>query len=137
MAVAPEVLEAGAGAAREAAAWRAISSASGQVPRAAGGARRAARGAVSSVSSPSAAAQTITKLIWAIALGLIALQVAAEATGQQWAFSLPGRGQKPSKQPYRPLYGPQAASAMPGVIPSSTSTSALIGGAAAGALLTP
>lgn len=128
MAVAPEVLEAGAGAEEGAAAgargaesqsqggpWQAVSQASGQLRRTPG----AARAAYASVSSPSAAAATVTKLIWAVALGLIVLEIAAQATGQTWSFSLDGfaRGQRPQKGAYLPLYAGQAsaASALPGV----------------------
>lgn len=127
MAVAPEALEAAeAAGSGEAAPWRAISRGSGRVPG-------AARTAVRSVSSPSATAQTITKLLWAVAMGLIALQVAAEATGQRWSFSLPGSGQKPSKQAYVPLYPGQPAAAMPGVFGSPSSPAS----APSGTLSTP
>lgn len=119
MAVAPEVLEEGA-------AWRAASRASGQVRRA----PAAAQKAYGAVSSPSAAAQTITKLLWAIAVGLIALQVAAEATGQRWSFALPGgTGKHPVKEAYVPLYSGQASAAMPGVFgPAGASTSTQLSG---------
>src|ERR1700730_15848739 len=97
--------------------------------RAAGAARSsagaAARGGASglsslgsSVSRPSSAADTITKLVWAAALGLIVLEVASEATGQFWDFRLPAAGSL-TKSPYSPLYAGQAlsqpGSAMPGV----------------------
>lgn len=104
--------------------------------RAASGAASAARSGGgglrslgSSVSSPGGTAQTLTKLIWAAALGLIVLEVAAEATGQQWSFKLPAAGSL-TKQPYQPLYAGQSvgsttAGAMPGIfgsVPSSTLT---------------
>lgn len=77
------------------------------------------RAAYSRVSSPSAAAQTVTKLIWALALGLIALEIAAQATGQTWSLAIPNLGaQPPQKGAYLPLYAGQtspAAAAMPGV----------------------
>lgn len=123
MAVAAEALEGGAagaeGGARAATepgpGWQAVSRASGQLRRAPG----AARSAIGSVSSPSAAAQTVTKLIWAIAVGLIVLEIAAQATGQQWSFALPSLGaQAPQKSAYQPLYAGQtapASSALPGV----------------------
>lgn len=119
MAVAPELLEEGAAGAESGAAdadepgpFRAVSRASGGLRRA----PAAARTAYGSVSSPSATAQTITKLLWAVAVGLIALEIAAEATGQHWAFNLPGIGRGPApKQPYVPLYAGQPA--FPGVMP--------------------
>jgi hypothetical protein len=95
--------------------------------RAGSGAVSAARSGQSGLSSlgrhagtPGQAAQTITRLVWAIALGLIALEVASEATGQFWNFNLKGPGLQ--KQPYQPLYPSQAslegsplpASALPG-----------------------
>jgi hypothetical protein len=69
------------------------------------------------VATPSATAQTVTKLIWAAALGLIVLEIASLATGQFWSFNLPGlrRGPAP-KAPYVPLYpGQDVGAAMPGV----------------------
>jgi hypothetical protein len=76
------------------------------------------------VSSPSMAAQTVTKLLWAVAVFLIVLEIAASATGQRWSFSLPGTAATPTK-PYVPLYQGQAlptaaaaqsvAASMPGV----------------------
>lgn len=73
------------------------------------------------MSSPSATAQTITKLLWAVAFGLIVLEIAAQATGQTWAFNLPGIGRGPApKQPYAPLYAGQepaaAAAAFTGAV---------------------
>lgn len=71
-------------------------------------------------SGSSPAAKTATKLIWAVAIGLIVLQIASEATGRYWSFQLPGLngGTKPQPQPYQPLYaGQQISGAMPGVIP--------------------
>ena len=126
MAVAPEVLEgaegAAAGAQESAAAatrpgggWQALSQTSGHLRRV----PAAARAAFGPVSSPSATAQTITKLIWAVAVGLIVLEVAAQATGQTWSFSLPGTSGKPRKGGYLPLYAGQqspAAAALPGVL---------------------
>ena len=84
----------------EAAPWRAVSSGTGSV-----------RGAASAAwnASPSGAARTVTRLVWAVALGLIALQILAEATGQFWSFSLPTKGGKAAKQPYQPLYQGQQA----------------------------
>lgn len=116
---------AGAAAARtEEAPWRAISSASGHAPAAG---RRAASGAVAgyrSVSTPSATARTITKLLWATTLGLIVLEIAAQATGQTWSFNLPAVGKgKPAKSPYQPLYQQSSQSALvfTGVLPQQTS----------------
>lgn len=57
------------------------------------------------MSSPSAASQTLTRIIWAVALGLIVLEVASEATGQFWDFKL--NGPALNKQPYVPLYAGQ------------------------------
>ncbi|OLE23433.1 MAG: hypothetical protein AUG49_15980 [Catenulispora sp. 13_1_20CM_3_70_7] len=126
MAVAPEALEAvapdalGTGS-QEAGVFRGISAGSGQLRRAPGAARRGLATANRYAGSPSAAAATVTKLIWAIALGLIALQVAAEATGQRWSFALPSVGHGPApKQPYAPLYTGQAAAAMPAVFGGAT-----------------
>lgn len=84
----------------EAPAWQAVSSGTGSV-----------RGAASAAwnATPSGAARTVTRLVWAVALGLIALQVLAEATGQFWSFSLPTTGAKATKQPYQPLYQGQPA----------------------------
>lgn len=155
MAVAPELLEAAAsegsagaeGAAgtsagraaqprQEGAVAQGLSRASGQVRR-----LPSAAGAVyGQVSTPSRAAQTLTKVIWAVALGLIVLQVAAEATGQQWSFALPGTGRPTPKQPYVPLYGPQAAQAsMPGVLgaPSAPAAAAAVQGPPVGGPLSP
>lgn len=112
--------EAAAGSAsrREAAPFRAVSRASGQ---AAPAAVRTAQGVRSAVGTPSRAAQTVTKLIWAVAVGLVVLQVASEATGQYWSFALPKSGaKKPTKAPYAPLYPGQVAAAMPGVFTGST-----------------
>lgn len=110
--------------------WQAVSRASGQLRRA----PAAAYGGYQSLSTPSQAAQTITKLIWAVALGLIVLEVAAQATGQTWSFALPGRGPKPAKQPYQPLYAGQATvtAAMPGVLPSTVGNTAPIAGQVVG-----
>jgi hypothetical protein len=81
----------------EAAPWQAVSAGTGHV-----------RGAASAAwnATPSGASRTVTRLIWAVALGLIALQVLSEATGQFWSFSLPSKG-KATKQPYLPLYSGQ------------------------------
>jgi hypothetical protein len=81
----------------EPAPWQAVSAGTGHVR----GAARAAWNA-----TPSGASRTVTRLIWAVALGLIALQVLSEATGQFWSFSLPSKG-KATKQPYLPLYSGQ------------------------------
>jgi len=76
------------------------------------------RAAYGRVSSPSAAAQTITKLLWAVMVGLIVLEIAAEATGQYWSFNLPGAGRgAPAKSPYVPLYAGQTAAALPAAMP--------------------
>lgn len=99
----------------EASAFRAASAASGklrQLPS-------AAQSGYQKVSSPGRTAQTITKLIWAAALGLIVLQIAAEATGQQWGLNLgplgsSSSGQKFTKGSYRPLYGSKPARATGG-----------------------
>lgn len=112
MAVAPEVLE---GAEEgEAAATRAPR------PSSSGGDwLNTGRAAYSHVSSPSAAAGTITKLIWAAALGLIALEIAAQATGQTWSLAL-GKGvqaQPPPKGAYQPLYAGQTSMALPSAMP--------------------
>lgn len=123
MAVAPELLEEGAAGAESGAeeatepggGWRAVSQASGQLRRAPG----AARSVYGSVSTPSAAAQTVTKLLWAVALGLIVLEIAAQATGQTWSFSLPNpSAQKPQKGAYVPLYAGQqsVAEAFPNIL---------------------
>lgn len=128
MAIAAEALEADT-AAPAARGWQAVSNASGQVRRV----PAAARGAYGHVSSPSATAQTITKLIWAAAVGLIVLQIAAEATGQQWGFQLPGQASKPTKQPYQPLYTGQVSSAMPGVMPAAVAAPASVTSALPGA----
>jgi hypothetical protein len=118
VAVAPEAIEAGA---QEAAVFRGISAGSAQLRRAPGAARRGLSGADRVAGSPSAAAQTITKLIWAVAMALIALEIAAEATGQKWSFALPSVGRGPApKQPYAPLYTGQAAAAMPAVFGGTT-----------------
>lgn len=124
MAVAPELLEEGAAGAEEGAGratepgggFQAISRASGQLRRAPG----ALRAGYDAVATPSATASTITKLMWAVALGLIVLEIAAQATGQTWSFSIPRQGGgKPQKEPYQPLYAGQhagaLAAAMPGV----------------------
>lgn len=118
--------EAGAGAgAEEGGAFRAISAASGQLRRVPGAARTAAGGAGRAYrklpsSGPSPAVRTITRLLWAVAAGLVVLEIAAQATGQQWSFNLQGFGlQHAPKQPYQPLYAGQPSlvqSAMPGVM---------------------
>jgi hypothetical protein len=127
MAVAVEALPAAAEAAEggaEAGASRAAAPAAVPRPRSSGGDwLNTGRAAYSRVSSPSAAAATITKLIWAVAVGLIVLEIAAEATGQRWSFSLPGVGRGPApRQPYEPLYSGQTAvqAAMPGVFAAPT-----------------
>lgn len=103
---------------QEAAPWRAISRASGYARPAAARTASAARSAASSVSTPSQAAQTVTRLIWAVALGLIVLQIAAEATGQQWSFNLPTTGAKQVKGSYRPLYGGASSTAIANPLPA-------------------
>lgn len=150
MAVAPELLEAGASGAESGAqaasepggGWQAVSRASGQLRRTPGAVRSAYQ---RNLSSPSAAAQTVTKLIWAVALGLIILEVAAQATGQTWSFALGQgvRGQKPQKQPYLPLYAGQqspASAAMPGVFSGPVTVQSLttnLSGRAGGNLAAP
>jgi len=120
MAVAAEALEEGASGAESAqgAATRTPALAVSR-PRSSGGDwLNTGRSALGRVSTPSAAAQTVTKLIWAVAVGLIVLEIAAEATGQRWSFSLPGVGRGPApQQAYEPLYSGQTAvqAAMPGV----------------------
>jgi hypothetical protein len=148
MAVAPELLEEGAAGAEggEAAAARAPAPTPSPRQRSSGGAKggkaaaarapaptpsprqrssggdwlRTGGAAYGSVSSPSAAAQTVTKILWAVAVGLVVLEIAAEATGQRWSFTLPGIGRGPApRSPYLPLYAGQtlpAASALPGVL---------------------
>ena len=118
MAVAPELLEEGAAAERSGQAAAAAGSA--RPARRSGGGGSSAIGAVNrAVGTPSAAAQTVTKLLWAVALGLIVLEVAAQATGQQWGLHLGqgATGTKPQKGAYLPLYAGQAsvAHALPGV----------------------
>jgi hypothetical protein len=55
------------------------------------------------------ATQLITRLTWGLALGLVALEIAAQATGQQWSWTLNGFGrQPPPVTPYRPLFGGSA-----------------------------
>lgn len=83
------------------------------------------RQAYGQVSSPSRTAQTLTRLIWAVALGLIVLEVASEATGQSWSFNLPGTNPL-KKGAYKPLYSgqtpgsaPATLSAMPLVLPGA------------------
>ena len=61
------------------------------------------QGAYSNVSTPSATSQTLTKIIWAVALGLIVLEIASQATGQFWNFNLNGFALQ--KQSYQPLAG--------------------------------
>ena len=122
MAIAPELLEEGAAGAESGAAratepgkgFQLASQASGQLRRVPG----AVRTGYGAVSSPSAAARTITRLIWAVALGLIVLEIAAQATGQTWSFAIPreGRG-KPQKQPYLPLYAGQQPGALQAAMP--------------------
>lgn len=77
----------------------------------AGGVRRALVGPASSVqpATPQAApVRIVTRLLWALAVGLVVLEIAAQATGQTWSWSLQGFGRKPQpKQPYQPLYGGQ------------------------------
>ena len=87
----------------EGASWQAVSAGTGR-----------ARGAANAAwnATPSDASRTVTRLIWAVALGLIALQILSEATGQFWSFSLPGTGGKATKQPYQPLYQGQAQNAL-------------------------
>jgi hypothetical protein len=56
-----------------------------------------------------------------VAIGLIVLQIAAEATGQRWSFALPSLGKPAPKQQYVPLYhGQTAAAALPGVLGAPT-----------------
>lgn len=67
-------------------------------------------------SGPDPTTRLITRLIWGLAVGLVALEVAAQATGQQWSFSLPGLGRKPKPaEPYVPLAPSATTSALPGV----------------------
>lgn len=106
MAIAAEAL------APEAAAAPAVAAASSRAPR-------QPRGSVSlpvrAVSGPSETAKTITRLVWAVAIGLIVLEVASQATGQFWTFNLQGPALQ--KQAYRPLYGQaQTAAALPGIL---------------------
>lgn len=143
MAVAPEALEAveGAGTAKAAqAAARAPrrSSSSG------GDWLNTGRSLYGRVSSPSSAAQTVAKLIWAGVLGFGMLALAAEATGQTWSFSLPNPGaQKPTKGAYVPLYAGQtspASAALPGVFSgpvSGQSSDTNLSGRAGGNLAMP
>ena len=138
MAVAAEALEEGAAAAQSGAeestapgaGFQAISQASGHLRRPPGAARAYYN---RSLSTPSAAAQTVVKIIWAVALGLIVLEIAAQATGQTWSLAL-GRGvqtQKPQKGAYLPLYAGQSqtvTAAMPGVLPNSIGNTAPVAG---------
>jgi hypothetical protein len=107
---AAEAAEGGAAAARgagaaasgqraEGAAWQTVSNASGRIqsaPRAAAGAAWNANGA--------SVQRTLTRLIWAVAVGLVALQIVAELTGQYWGLNLPATGRSPAPEPYLPLY---------------------------------
>lgn len=83
----------------------------------------ATRRAFGAVSTPSQAAGTLTRLVWAIALGLIVLEVASEATGQYWSFNLPATGAQVFKPTaYKPLYAGQTAAA-----PNTASTTVIPG----------
>lgn len=88
---------------------RSASSPAQRATRPSGGGGRSAgatvRQVAGAVSTPSRASQTVTRLIWAAALGLIVLQIASEATGQFWSFKLPNFGAGFTKKPYQPLYG--------------------------------
>lgn len=134
MAVAPEAIEAAQAAegAQEAGAWRAASAASARARQAPAAARRA----YGSVATPSSAARTVTRLIWAIVVGLVVLEIASEATGQRWSFNLPAIGRGPAaKSPYVPLYTGQstpAAAAMPSVFGGIVPTPAPLSNRSAG-----
>lgn len=99
--VVPEAVEGADAAVVAAAAARRQRSSSGDWGR-------TARGAYQRVSTPSATMQTVGRLLWALALLLIALEVIAEATGQTWSFNLPTSGSARPPQPYQPLYPGQA-----------------------------
>jgi hypothetical protein len=120
VAIAPEAIEAGeaseaSASAPAAAAPRRQRSSGGDWGRTAAAAWSRVPG---SPSSNSTAAQTIVKLAWAVAVGLIVLEIAARATGQVWSLSLPApQGTHPTKGAYLPLYPGQSlptAAAMPG-----------------------
>lgn len=132
MAVAPEVLEAGAGAAESGATAGAAAGAARR-PRSSPADYGRTAGAVWSrvPSGPAPVAGTITKLIWAAAIGLIVLEVASLATGQFWSFNLPGLKAAPAKLPYQPLYSGQQTQQVPlafvGTLPQQTSDTNLSG----------
>ncbi len=115
MAIAAEALAAPAeGAAAEGAGWRAISRGTAAVPAAA----RRAPGVAKSVynalpaSGSQPATQVVTRLIWALGIGLVVLEVAAQTTGQTWSWSLQGLGRQPPAQvPYQALDAPASVSA--------------------------
>jgi len=118
-AVAPEA------AAAESAGWRAVSQASGQLRRA----PAAARAVTNPVRTPSAALQTLTRLVWAAAVAFVVLELVAEATGQVWDFTLPTTGRAPQPVPYQPLYAGQA------MAQAHDPVGAVIGAASTGATL--
>ena len=89
---------------------------SGQAARAAG---RAYRTLPSAGGSP--ATRAVTRVICALAVGLIVLEIAAEATGQYWKVAIPSRGAPRQKEPYVPLY---AAGSAPGR-PAAAATGAV------------
>lgn len=67
-------------------------------------AARPARTALPSAGSQRGT-QVLTRMIWAVAVGLVALEIAAQATGQTWSWDLRGFGrQAPAKVAYQPLY---------------------------------
>lgn len=131
MAVAPEVLAAGADAAESGATAGAAAGAVRRPRSSPADYGRTVGAAWSRVpSGPAPVASTITKLIWAVAIGLIVLEVASLATGQFWSFNLPGLGATPAKLPYQPLYSGQPELAPPafvGVIPQQTPATNLSG----------
>lgn len=131
MAVAPEVLEAGAGAAESGATAGAAAGAVRRPRSSPADYGRTAGALYGRVSGPGPVADTITKLIWAAAIGLIVLEVASLATGQFWSFNLPGLGSAPAKLPYQPLYSGQQTQQLPlafvGALPQQSSATNLSG----------
>ena len=115
--------------------WVGISQASGRAPAAARAAVRALPSA-----GQQRGTQVLTRIVWAIAAGLVVLEVAAQATGQTWSWTLRGFGrQAPAKVPYQPLYaGMPMAPQDPLVgLHGASSTSSSASGGSPGPLLAP
>jgi hypothetical protein len=80
----------------------------GAINRAPRAANRVYNALPASGSQP--ATQVVTRLIWALAIGLVVLEVAAQTTGQTWGWSLQGLGRQPPAQvPYQALDAPTPA----------------------------